>query len=105
MFDIELWMRARDALPAKLKADSGIKRSSFREKLCRHIAGARPHVGTPLYSTQYPNALNCALPSWGPSPKSHMPELVIPLSHGRKAVFQWPSTLSQADVHDIKDSL
>lgn len=41
-----------------------------------------------------------------PSPqKTYMQEFVVPLSDGSKAVFQWPSSLSQADADDITDSL
>jgi hypothetical protein len=39
------------------------------------------------------------------SVKKHMQEFVVPLSEGGRAVFQWPSSLSQEDVDDLKDSL
>jgi len=34
-----------------------------------------------------------------------MQEFVVPLSDGNHAVFQWPTTLTKADVDDLKDSL
>jgi hypothetical protein len=38
-------------------------------------------------------------------PRVHMQEFVVPLSDGRRAVFQWPSLLTNEDVDDLKDSL
>jgi len=40
-----------------------------------------------------------------PLPKTHMQEFVVPLSGGGKAVFQWPSALSEEDKTDLQDSL
>jgi hypothetical protein len=40
-----------------------------------------------------------------PPLKTHMDEMIVPLSRGTKATFQWPSSLTQADVDDLKDSL
>jgi len=40
-----------------------------------------------------------------PPPKTHMQEMVVPLSSGSRAVFQWPRELKQEDVDDLKDSL
>jgi hypothetical protein len=37
--------------------------------------------------------------------KTLMQEFVVPLSDGSKAVFQWPTVLTQDDVADLKDSL
>ena len=37
--------------------------------------------------------------------KKDMQEFVVPLSEGSRAVFQWPTTLSQEDLDDLKDSL
>jgi hypothetical protein len=34
-----------------------------------------------------------------------MQEFVVPLSEGSKAIFQWPTTLSQEDILDLTDSL
>jgi len=45
------------------------------------------------------------VPNQGPSSKNYMLEYVVPLSAGSKAVFQWPSDLTQEDVEDLKDSL
>jgi hypothetical protein len=39
------------------------------------------------------------------SPKTHMQEFVVPLSGGGRAVFQWPSVLSDEDKADLQDSL
>jgi hypothetical protein len=36
---------------------------------------------------------------------NYMLEYVVPLSSGTKAVFQWPSSLTQEDIEDLKDSL
>ncbi len=44
-------------------------------------------------------------PPMSPQPKTHIQEFVVPLSDGNKAVFQWPSSLNQADADDITDSL
>jgi hypothetical protein len=38
-------------------------------------------------------------------PKTFMQEIIVTLSGGGKAVFQWPNSLSQGDVDDLKDSL
>ncbi len=38
-------------------------------------------------------------------PKTHMQEFVVPLSEGTRAIFQWPTSLTQEDVDDLKDSL
>jgi hypothetical protein len=38
-------------------------------------------------------------------PKTHMQEFIVPLSGGSKAVFQWPSALSEEDRADLQDSL
>ncbi len=35
----------------------------------------------------------------------HLQEFVVPLSDGRRAVFQWPSLLTKEDIDDLKDSL
>jgi hypothetical protein len=35
----------------------------------------------------------------------HMQEFVVPLSNGRRAVFQWPSSLLKEDIEDLRDSL
>jgi hypothetical protein len=37
--------------------------------------------------------------------KTPMQELVVTLSNGGKAVFQWPGALSKADIDDLTDSL
>jgi hypothetical protein len=37
--------------------------------------------------------------------KQGMREFVVPLSEGNKAVFQWPTALTQADIDDLKDSI
>jgi len=38
-------------------------------------------------------------------PQTRMQEFVVPLSEGNKAVFQWPTALTQADIDDLKDSI
>jgi hypothetical protein len=38
-------------------------------------------------------------------PKTHMQEFIVPLSEGAKAIFQWPASLNQEDIDDLKDSL
>lgn len=38
-------------------------------------------------------------------PKTHMQEFVVPLSNENKAIFQWPASLTQEDIDDLKDSL
>jgi hypothetical protein len=40
-----------------------------------------------------------------PVAKPFVQEFIVPLADGRKAVFQWPSVLSQDDVDDLLDSL
>lgn len=40
-----------------------------------------------------------------PPLKTFMQEMVVPLSSGSRAVFQWPVDLKQEDVEDLKDSL
>jgi hypothetical protein len=40
-----------------------------------------------------------------PPIKPGMQEFVVPLSDGSRAVFQWPTQLSQEDVVDLQDSL
>jgi hypothetical protein len=40
-----------------------------------------------------------------PSLRTQMQEFVVPLSDGSRAVYQWPTSLSQEDVADLKDSL
>ncbi|HUD13560.1 MAG TPA: hypothetical protein VMQ56_07880 [Terracidiphilus sp.] len=40
-----------------------------------------------------------------PASKVQMQEFVVPLSDGRRAVFQWPSSLMKEDVEDLRDSL
>jgi hypothetical protein len=37
--------------------------------------------------------------------KTHMQEFVVPLSDGTRAIFQWPTALSEEDILDLKDSL
>jgi len=34
-----------------------------------------------------------------------MQEFVVPLSEGTRAIFQWPTSLTQEDGDDLKDSL
>jgi len=38
-------------------------------------------------------------------PKTRMHEFVVPLSDGSKAVFQWPSSITQHDLTNLQDSI
>lgn len=53
----------------------------------------------PISSPQKAEAQSAILPN------RLMQEFVVPLSEGNRAVFQWPATLTKADVDDLKDSL
>lgn len=52
-----------------------------------------------------PNDPNPAGSKIDPPRKTHMQEFVVPLSDGSKAVFQWPTVLTEADVADLQDSI
>jgi hypothetical protein len=44
-------------------------------------------------------------PQFQSPPKIGMQEMIVPLANGTKAVFQWPTALTEEDVEDLKDSL
>jgi hypothetical protein len=52
-----------------------------------------------------PGVLACSEVTTIPASKAHVQEFVVPLSDGRRAVFEWPSSLTNEDVEDLKDSL
>lgn len=68
---------------------------------------------TDAYTAQIASGPTDAKPTVDPDPlmrvppprKTPMQEFVVPLSDGSRAVFQWPTVLTQDDVADLKDSL
>jgi hypothetical protein len=45
------------------------------------------------------------IPRFVSPPKNTMHEFVVPLSDGSKAVFQWPTYITEGDLTNLKDSI